>query len=187
MAKVRNNIFVRGLSGNLGNQFVVRTSKNGRTTVAAKTDFEYEREYSEAQLEHRQDFREAILYAQTAQVEEIYRLKANGSGRSPYNMAIADWFHAPEVKGVDLSGWRGMAGDLVRVQAYDDIKVKHVIVRFSDEVGALLEEGSATYVGAQWWEYTTVGSYTGAITVTATAVDLPGNMAEMSAQKVIMG
>ena len=74
---------------------------------------------------------------------------------------------------------------LVRVRANDDVKVKHVIVRFNDAGGDLLEEGSATEGGALWWEYTTRSSHTGAVTVTATAVDLPGNMTELSREKTI--
>ena len=51
MANVRNNIFVRGLNGDLGKQFRVTTSKaTGRTTVSARMDFEKEREYTPAQL-----------------------------------------------------------------------------------------------------------------------------------------
>jgi hypothetical protein len=34
MAKVRNNIFVRGLSGSVGDQFVVKQDKNGRTIIS---------------------------------------------------------------------------------------------------------------------------------------------------------
>ena len=60
-----------------------------------------------------------------------------------------------------------------------------MIVRFNDTAGELLEEGSATESGALWWEYTTQSSHTGVLTVTATAVDLPGNMTELSREKTI--
>lgn len=56
MAIVSNNLLIRGLSGNLGDQFVVRTDKNGRTIVSAKTNFENDREYSQAQLIQQQAF-----------------------------------------------------------------------------------------------------------------------------------
>jgi hypothetical protein len=72
MAIVSNNLLVRGLSGNLGDQFVVRTDKNGRTIVSAKTNFENEREYSQAQLIQQQVFREAVAYAKAMKGEEIY-------------------------------------------------------------------------------------------------------------------
>jgi len=100
---------------------------------------------------------------------------------------MADWFHAPQVLAIDLSGWNGAAGEVVRVQAYDDILVKHVIVRFNDADGELLEEGAATETGNLWWAYTTKSTLTGAVTVTATAVDLPGNMTELSREETISG
>ncbi len=34
MAKVNNNIFVRGLSGSLGDQFVIRKGRGGETIVS---------------------------------------------------------------------------------------------------------------------------------------------------------
>jgi len=37
------------------------------------------------------------------------------------------------------------------VRATDDVKVKHVIVRFNDAAGDLLEEGGITEAGALWW------------------------------------
>jgi hypothetical protein len=183
MAKVSNNIFVRGLSGSLGNQFSVRSRKNGRTTVAVISDYETQREPSEAQLAQQQAFREAIAYAKAMKGEEIYRLKADGSDKSPYNLAVADWFHAPEVSTIDLSGWDGAAGGTVRVLAHDDVQVKRVIVRFSDAGGELLEEGSASEAGANWWTYETQTPMSGDVTVTATAVDLPGNLTELSREK----
>ena len=41
------------------------------------------------------------------------------------------------------------------------------------------------YWNEYWWEYTTKSNLTGAMTVTATAVDLPGNMTELSQEKTI--
>jgi hypothetical protein len=119
--------------------------------------------------------------------EEIYRLKAEVTGKRPFNIAVADWFHAPEILEVNLSGWNGPAGGLVRVRAIDDVQVKRVIVRFNDAAGELLEEGAATEAGALWWNYASVTPMTGAVTVTVTAVDLPGNMAESSQEKTVSG
>lgn len=185
MAKVTNNIFVRGLSGSLGNQFSLRSRKNSRTTVAVITDYENDREPSEAQLAQQQAFREAIAYAQAAKDEEAYHLKADGTDKSPFNLAVADWFHAPEVSSLNLSGWNGAAGGAIRVLARDDVKVKRVIVRFNDPDGELLEEGAASELGANWWSYTTKTPMGGPVSVTATAVDLPGNMTELSLDKTV--
>ena len=184
MAKQFDNIIMRGASGSLGDQLIFRNS-NGRTIISAKKQSNGDRVYSEAQLAQQQAFRAAIIYAQSAKGEEIYRIKANGGPESPFNVAVADWFKAPEVLGIDLSGWNGGAGGLLRVQARDDVQVKRVIVRFSNTAGGLLEEGQAVHVGDNWWEYTTRSNLLGAVTVTATAVDLPGNMTELSREKTI--
>jgi len=90
MSRVINNIFVRGLSGDLGNQFIIKTDKGGRTIVSAKANFTNNREFSPVQLAHQQAFREAVAYANMAKGEEIYRIKANGGPRSPYNVALGD-------------------------------------------------------------------------------------------------
>lgn len=185
MAKVRNNIFVRGLSGDLGNQFTVRASRDGGTTVSAKTDFENDREPSEAQKAHQLNFRDAIFYGQSMKGQEIYRIKADGTGKSPFNLAVADWFHAPEIIDLDLSGWNGLMGEPIRVRAHDDIKVTHVIIRILDAMGNLQEEGQATETGALWWDYATRGNHVGAMTVHITATDLPGNQTEMNKEKTI--
>lgn len=184
MAKQIDNIVMRNASGSLGDQLVFRNSK-GTTIIAAKKHYDGEREYSEAQLAQQQAFRQAIRYARSAQRQEVYRIKANGGRKSPFNLAVADWFKAPEVLAIDLSDWKGASGELIRVQAQDNITVKRVIVGFSDASGELLEEGAATDVGDLWWEYTTRSNLVGAVTVTATAVDLPGNMTELSREETV--
>jgi hypothetical protein len=72
---------------------------------------------------------------------------------SPYNLAMADWFNRPQFREIDLTGWKGAPGDVIRVKAYDDVKVVEVRVRLSSDDGIVLEEGLATETGALWWEY----------------------------------
>jgi len=185
MPTIYDNFIMEGLRGTLGNKLVFRVSK-GRTIVSLKPKYSEGRTFSEAQLAQQEAFGEAILYGQAKKDEEIYKSLATGSEKSAFNIAVADWFSAPEVHGMDLSGWNGGAGEPIRVQALDDVQVKHVIVKISDGNGELLEEGRATETAEKhWFEYTTVGNYAGALTVTATAVDLPGNMTELSREKTI--
>src|SRR5258707_10830346 len=82
MAKVQNNIFVRGLSGSLGDQFVVRKGKAGNTVISNKPVFSSQREFNASQLAHQDAFREAIAYAKTAKDEEVYLTKAQGTTMS---------------------------------------------------------------------------------------------------------
>jgi hypothetical protein len=186
MAKNNGNLFLNRFSGMVGDQMVLRKGKDGRTIMCAKPNYVENRTYSQAQLAQQKAFRDAITYAKVAKEQEVYKLKANGGPKSPFNVAVADWFKEPQVLGIDLSGWNGAAGGVVRVQAQDDVQVKRVIVRFSDANGDTLEEGAATDLGTLWWEYTTRSSHSGAVTVTATALDLPGNMAEESREKTIV-
>jgi hypothetical protein len=178
MAIVSNNLLVRGLSGNLGDQFVVRTEKNGRTIVSAKTNFENDREYSPAQLAQQQAFREAVAYAKAMKGQEIYITKANGGSKSPYNIAVADWFNRPEILEIDLKSWSGEAGQVIRMRVQDDVQVQHVAVAIADEADNVLEQGLAVEVGALWWEYTTTATASGNAKVMVLALDTPGHTTE---------
>jgi hypothetical protein len=176
MAKVRNNIFLRGLQGDLGGQFYVGTGLvSGRTSVSPRIDSDKERVYSPAQLAQQQAFREAIAYGKAKKGEEIYITRADGTGKSPYNLAVADWFNRPQILEVDLTAWKGASGDVIRLRAQDDVGVTQVAVTISDEEGAVLEAGQATDLGALWWEYTTTNSHAGRLTLTIAARDLPGH------------
>ena len=78
---------------------------------------------------------------------------------------------------MDLTGWSGQAGQVIRVKALDDVQVT---VSVSDPSGALLEQGAAKQVDSLWWEYTTSSTGSGNLKVLAAAQDLPGNVTEMS-------
>ena len=60
-----------------------------------------------------------------------------------------------------------------------------MLVRIGSDDGVVLEEGLATEVGALWWEYAPTGGLTGPLTVTITAVDLPGHAVEYSQVRTI--
>ncbi|MCJ2562760.1 MAG: hypothetical protein LN417_01550, partial [Candidatus Thermoplasmatota archaeon] len=61
---------------------------------------------------------------------------------SVYNAAIRDYFHEPEIRDVDTSGYAGNSGEDIVIRAVDDVEVVsvHVIIRKNGEV---LEEGGA--------------------------------------------
>jgi hypothetical protein len=178
MAKVIDNIFVRGLSGSLGDQFIVKTFKNGRTVICKKPIFKSDRTFSQAQVDHQQAFREAAAYAKQMKGEEIYVRLANRMAKTPYNLALSDWFNPREILAIDLSGWTNGSGDIIRINARDNIKVQGVKVTITDENGVLLEEGQAQEVGALWWEYRTAQTAAINMSVTVSARDLPGHITE---------
>jgi hypothetical protein len=191
MAKVRKNFLIRGLDGVLGGQFLVRTGKiSGRTNVSAKMDCVTRREDSPAQEAHKQAFQEASAYADANRENPIYIAKAKGKKdkkRQPYNVAMADWFHPPQVLEIDLEGWRGAIGEVIRVLAADDVRVAQVRIEISDETGAVQETGQAALTLSQWWEYPLQAAHSGNLTVTVFASDMPGHVTQESASKRLPG
>lgn len=184
MARVKKNIVIRGLSGMLGDQLVLKRDKAGRTIVSIKPTFPDDREFSEAQKEQMADFREATQYAKmAAKAEAVYADKAVGTPLSAYNVAIADWFHEPEIGEIDLSGWTGQASEPIRIKALDDVKVEQVTVIIIGEDDVLLEQGAAAQEDGLWWVYTTTQAAAGRPRVIAIAQDLPGNIAQLMKDK----
>lgn len=178
MAKVRNNIVIHGLSGSLGDQLVVRQDKAGRTIVGTSPNFDPDRSFSDAQKEVHENFREATSYAKEAKGNPIYASKADGTPKTPYNVAVADWFHAPEVTEVDVSAWNGQIGQPIRIKAVDDVQVTQVNVVITDTAGSVLEQGAATRSDGHWWTYTTTATAADGARIVASARDLPGHIAE---------
>jgi len=181
MAKVRHNIVIEGLSGGLGDQLVIKMDKAGRTIVSTMPTFNENREFSPAQQAQQEAFREASAYAKDAKGEAVYQAKAEGKATSSYNEALADWFHAPEIKEIDVSAWTGEAGQAIRVKALDDVQVKKVTIVISDAQGVVLEQGEAEAVDGLWWSYTTsVSTTVNQARILATAQDLPGHVGSLS-------
>ena len=183
MAKVKKNVVMKGLSGMLGDQVVVKQDKGGRTIVSVKPTFPEDRELSAAQQKQVEAFKEAAHYAKAAsKTEAIYAEKAEDTPRSGYNVAIADWFHEPEIGEIDLSGWTGQAGQPIRIKAMDDVQVERVTVLITDAEDVLLEQGSAAPEDGLWWVYTTTQTASDQPKVIAIARDLPGNIARLVAE-----
>ncbi len=181
MAKVRNNMMVRNLSGAVGEQFVIRKDKAGRTIVSNMPDFDENRPFSEAQLAQQDAFKRAAAYGKAAKGQAVYVAKAAGTPMHPSNVAMADFLHKPEIKEIDLSGWNGQAGQTIRIEAEDDVQVKQVTVVITDEAGTVLEQGAAVAAGdGLWWNYTTTKAASGTPKVVVSAEDLPGHIGKMT-------
>ena len=117
MARVHNNIFVRGLSGKLAGQFVLRTLRDGRTVVCKIPDFS-NRKLSKDQKQHHKRFQAASAYAKSAsRSNPIYAQLAAGTMKNAYNVALGDWFHPPVIHAVERKD------KLIRVEASDDVMV----------------------------------------------------------------
>jgi hypothetical protein len=184
MAKVYNNIFVRGLTGAVGDQFVIRRTRSGKTIIANKPTFGENREFTQPQLTQQKAFQKATTYAKSAREHEVYITRAKSKGVSAYNMAVADWFGKPEVLEIDTSEWTGQTGQTIHVKAQDNIQVARVQVRIDNGNGTTFEEGQAVRGFDLWWRYTTRSdvSLASAPRIVAIAQDLPGNSTELSWQ-----
>ena len=182
MAKIRKNIIIQGFSGTLGDQLVIKQDKAGRTILAVPPTFDENRTFSEAQQEQHDKFRDASTYAKDAKTQEVYVEKAEGTPMNAYNVAMADWFHAPEVQEIDMENWNGAVGDVIRIKAVDDVQVTQVTVLITDSGGTVLEQGAASNSGSGWWTYTTQTAVSGSPRVVASARDLPGHIAELEWQ-----
>ena len=165
MAKVRNNLLIRGLSGKLGNQFVIRQLCDGRTIVCTRPDFSG-RILSASQREHHQRVKEAAAYAQPASRENpIYAELAASTMKNAYNVAFGDWFSPPVIHSLERQG------KAIRIVASDDVMVASVEVLVFDEAGKEVERGEAIQRSGGLWEY--VPSAAGRVVVEVS--DLPGN------------
>jgi len=166
MAKVHNNLIVRGLSGKFGGQVVFRQLRDGRTIVCAVPDFS-RRVLSKDQKAHHAKFKIGAAYAKdAAKTEPLYAELAADTLKNAYNVALSDFFHPPMIHSVER------VDSFLEIQASDDVKVAKVWVTIFDEAGNVLEKGQATQVDEAFWRYNP--RQEGRLLVEAW--DLPGNV-----------
>jgi hypothetical protein len=167
MAKVKDNIFVSGLSGSLGN-IVIRHMADGSTRVCKKPNFS-DRKFSQGQKDHQSRFQDASAYArEAAKKHPIYAELAKGTTKNAYNWALSDWFHPPVIHRIQRVDGR------IQVRAKDNVMVTKVRLRIFDAEEKVVEEGEARQVNSGWWEY--ISDTEGR--VEATAWDLARNEAK---------
>lgn len=183
MAEVKSNVATKGLSGMIGKTLVFRQSF-GKTYVSAAPVIS-DREPTEGQQEQRLRFQEAVFYAKAAILDPVsktaYQAVAQKRQRSAYSVAVADYFHAPAIKEVDLGAYTGAAGDPISIKVTDDFKVKWVTVEIYQSDGTLLEQGAAVESpdGLSWVYTATVeNSSREGDRIVVKASDLPGNVSE---------
>lgn len=181
MALVNKNLATQGLSGTLGRMLVFR--RVGDKTVVSTVPSSSSKAPSVAQQNQRDKFQQAILYAKAQMDDPLmkadYESKVKGDGTpSAYNIAVADFFNAPDITDVDLSGYSGHLNDKIRIRVTDDFKVKSVSVEIRDAAGTLVEKGNAVAEANKlYWVFTATvanASLSGD-KITVRASDLPGN------------
>jgi hypothetical protein len=182
MAKSKNNVITFGLSGKVGDLVVFR-QRDGQTIVAKVP--EQSKNVSLTQKELRKRFQHATIYAKAAiydpETGELYEAAARKKkGISAYNVAVADFYHAPDIETLDFSAYRGVAGDKIRIIASDDFAVKSVHVKINKADGTTVEEGQASLEAGNLWTYvaTADNDMLDGDRIAVTASDFPGNITE---------
>jgi hypothetical protein len=184
MAKTKS-LLTAGLRGTVGGTLVFRRV-NGETVVAAAPGLS-SKQPSEAQLNQRERFRLASLYAKRAvsdpelrvEYELVAKAKKLPSARA---VAIADYFRSPEILNAKLS--TDQSGVMV-VEAIvvDYLRVKSVTISTNAPDGSVLETGNGVLsIDNQTWTYQVQNpaDLIADARFDLAATDLPGNVTTQS-------
>ncbi len=186
MAKAGDNIITTGLGGKLGGLIVFR-NRGGRTIVATAPKNKSQH-WTEAQLQHRNRFQEAVLYAKGAtadpELKASYQAAAK-EGQTAYNVAVADFLNAPSINEIDVSNYNGQPGSYIQLRAVDDFEVKEVTVSIQNADGTEVESGAAVFQeGSIWWRYTATAANESleGDKIIIRVSDTPGNLTEQAGE-----
>jgi len=179
MAQSKNNIVTHGLSGKVGD-ILVFTQRGGKTIVGKVPT--HTQQLTDKQLAVQDKFQQAVVYAQISLSNDAtkaeYAAQAK-NGQSAYNVAVADFFYAPNIQSIDLSNYAGAVGNTIVITVTDDFKVVAVRVKIYNADGSLVEEGEAAQqaVGTRW-QYTATVANPGISgdKIIVQAIDSPNNM-----------
>ena len=187
MAKTTLNSALKRISGKIDN-WVYR--KYGDGVIIARRP-ESNGPASPAQLAVRERFRLAANYAREILADPVrlpaYAAAARARGLSVFAFIMGDYLRPPVVEALDLAGYHGIVGDLIKVSASDTFRVAAVHIAIRDGDGAVLEEGPATLTDGRWTYTATTGIAPPSETVTieATATDVPGHTGSQTATTTV--
>jgi hypothetical protein len=190
MSKVKLNPILEMLRGQIGD--LVFKRYGDRVIISRKPDLEGV-EPTAAQQATRERFRQAALYGKMVmadpETKALYVEAAKAKGQPLFSLTVADFFNAPSVDLVDLSGYTGAAGDGIVVQASDDFDVASVSLSLTDDGGNPIESGQAVETPPESgrWVYTATAAVPTGTTVriVVTAADRPGGQAQAEEEKVV--
>lgn len=178
-----NNDLVFGASGRIGEMLVFR--QRGNKTFISKRPRRKETFDTPKQSAVKERFKEAVVYAKSVlldpDLKAEYEARTSGN-QTAYNMALCDYFKAPEIKTVNYAGYTGKAGDTISIRATDDFKVASVQLSILDSTGAELESGAAQLSASGLdWIYTAkkANANLAGCKLSLKAFDLPGNVGSL--------
>lgn len=178
---------MEGLFGAVNKQLVLK--QYGKITVISSYPDMSRVVKSDKQKKENKRFREAMAYAKLQMADPVakagYQAKVKGLQKA-INIAIADFYHPPEISKVDLSNWKGRGGDVITIYATDDFRVEKVEAEITDSNGVLLESTAARQITAIKWECFLQKGYAGGqLHIKISAWDRPGNMAVWQGEIVL--
>jgi hypothetical protein len=181
MTKVRLQPGLLELSGGMG-EWVYRT-RNGKTSVGMKP--RTNKEPSQAQMDHRERFKQAAAYGRLALADQdlrpFYEEISKRTGQPVFSLIVADFLKPPTIATWDGSEYQGQIGDVIHLTTLDDVGAVSVQINVTDEQGVSIESGYAveTLSGSGSWLYTAKTAVPAGKTVTfnVVATDRPGGTA----------
>lgn len=187
MARVKLNPIVDRVQGAFGD--IVFRTFDGNTVISRRPEAP-EGPPSPGQAAQRARFRDAAFYGRVVMADPparaFYEAVAKQRKKPVFSVIVGDFLNAPAVTSIDDGAYTGATGDPIVVQAQDDVEVTGVTVTITDDGGTVLETGPAA--ADEWrWRYdaqTDVPTGT-TVTITAVAMDRPGNTGDLAVDKTI--
>ena len=190
MAKVVLNPALQVLSGDVAG-FVYRQQSDGSVVVARRTLPDPNREFSEAQTEQMQKFKEAsaryrrLMEDEDTQTAYQQIIAERGLEARLRALVIGDILKAPKVSTIDLSGFHGEAGNSIRIIAEDSVGVSRLTLSIFDATDNAVTESAEMPMNGQIsgtveWMYTVTTTIVAGheVEVRVAAYDLAGNVME---------
>ncbi len=183
MSKIDNNNLLAGVSGKLGDNFVIRKIR-GQMQLANKPR-KIGRRFTKTQESIQNKFQNAARYAKLQlslpESAALYETGITNKKHSAYTVAVSDYLIAPQVNFIQAMEYKGKVGDPIVVNATDDFMVTEVKITIVDAAGNEVESGAAVKDPAshELWRYlaTTANPTLPGTTIRAMAFDRPGNSA----------
>jgi DUF917 family protein len=158
MAISFKNVITKMYSGRVGD--IVLRNYGGKSVMAKRPDCSKVIR-SEAQLENQKRFAKAVIISKAVkndpQRAEFYsEKKKKMKYKDVYHASMSDCLTKPKVQKVDLTTYRGQPGNVIRISAWDKFRVETVSVKILNNIGQLIESGSAVsriYSRNREWDY----------------------------------
>ena len=176
MAKLGRNLITQNPNANI--VYKRREKRNPSANGEQESDFR------DQLMSNPAKYQEAILYAKGEMEDpgsKEYYQENTEIEEDAYKVALADFYNAPSIDEVDLSGYKGKVGDKIIVRAVDDFAVDTVYIAIYNDDGSKLEEGYALLATNNIdWIYTATkdNSLLKHDKIIIRATDRPGNIVE---------